>query len=190
MRLVFGEKKKVFRIECIFCGRKYFLWMCTTQRVFTRTSLDLRQSVWALFWYTVFVSLFSHWCHIRNKPSTTCSGSQHGACGGHSQQPFWAYNSWQTGGRGQCFLLYCGVFLLHDFCVLRCLISACSPGNFSSLCTNYKCKWSQETAVCGLLTKWLLTDALFSVWVVTKAGFTLNDMWHWGVLTERFTPAK
>lgn len=56
-------------------------------------------------------------------------------------------------GGGSVF--YCAVvfFSFTTFVCFGVLISACSPGNFSSLCTNYKCKWSHETAVCGLFNK-------------------------------------
>lgn len=76
--------------------------------------------------------------------------------------------------RGQCCCCCCccrGHWDLYFFCVLRCFTQCLSIQDFSTLCTNWTV--SSDAAVCGLLTKWLLTDAFFSV----GAGKLIYMIW-------------
>lgn len=162
MLLVFGKKKKCFGLSVYFVDVNI-----SCECALHSGCSQERQSVWALFWYTVFLSLFSYWCHIQNnqrqQPAVT-HNTVHVVDTVNSH--FGRITSDKREGGAGVFYRTVVFFSFTTFACFGVLISACSPGNFSSLCTNYKCKWSQETAVCGLLTKWLLTDALFSVYVV------------------------
>lgn len=73
------KKKRCFWLNVYFVDVNIPCECALTQQMFMGTLLDLCQSVWALFWYPVFVSLF----HIG-----VTSGAAGGACGRRGRQPF------------------------------------------------------------------------------------------------------